>query len=400
MTTEANTPEVIPSQAEAPATTKRRPRLLLLALLLLLAILMSVVLLMISYVRRPRPLPEILPLPVTLNYPPHYLFSIQEVVAPVGVAVSPGGDRIYASEMGGERLVKIFDRRGTLLGSFSPPRTKASERAPVYLATDRQGRVFVTDRLQHAIYVFDRGGNYIDEFLNPKATLSEYVKEQTGARALPSTIAYNTFESKVHYQVTGETAQTLPPPRLSDWAPLGIRIDHADNMLVTDVVGQQHTVRKFAGGIVSRAHWHDFDPPDDYFGGYGKEAGQFLFPNIAVSDSQGRIYVTDGNNGRITVWSKNGSFDFSFGRGGGRGAVSLPRGAAIDEHSRLYVVDAVGQDVKVYDVSGPQPAFLFAFGDWGGEDGQFNYPNDIALDATGRLYITDRENHRVQVWSY
>jgi len=63
-------------------------------------------------------------------------------------------------------------------------------------------------------------------------------------------------------------------------------------------------------------------------------------------------------------------------------------------------VDAVGQNVKVYDVSGREPIFLFSFGDFGMEDGLFNYPNDIAMDETGRLYIVDRENNRVQVWSF
>jgi DNA-binding beta-propeller fold protein YncE len=72
----------------------------------------------------------------------------------------------------------------------------------------------------------------------------------------------------------------------------------------------------------------------------------------------------------------------------------------MDARDRLYVVDAVGQDVKVYDVSDPEPNFLFVFGGWGLGDGQFDYPNDIALDATGRLYVIDRENNRVQVWSY
>jgi hypothetical protein len=78
----------------------------------------------------------------------------------------------------------------------------------------------------------------------------------------------------------------------------------------------------------------------------------------------------------------------------------LPRGAAIDGRDRLHVVDAVAQAVMVYDVTGPQPKYLFGFGDWGVGDGQFNYPSDIALDSTGRLYVADRENNRVQVWSY
>ena len=72
----------------------------------------------------------------------------------------------------------------------------------------------------------------------------------------------------------------------------------------------------------------------------------------------------------------------------------------MDKRDRLYVVDAVVQNVKVYDVSGEEPVFLFAFGDWGQDDGQFNYPSDIVLDTSGRLYVADRENNRVQVWSY
>ena len=136
------------------------------------------------------------------------------------------------------------------------------------------------------------------------------------------------------------------------------------------------------------------------FGATGEEDGQFLFPNGAIQDAQRPVYVSDGNNGRISVWQADGQFLFNFGRGTGEGALSLPRGLTIDERQRLYVVDAVGQDVKVYDLTGEQPDFLFTFGEFGVEDGQFNYPNAIAVDGTGRLYIADRENNRIQVWTY
>jgi len=121
---------------------------------------------------------------------------------------------------------------------------------------------------------------------------------------------------------------------------------------------------------------------------------------VAVVDSQNRIYVADGNNGRVSAWDAQGRYLFQFGRGSGDGELSLPRGMFIDGRDRLHVVDAVDQNVKVYDVSGQEPIFLYAFGDWGLEDGLFNYPNDIVLDGSGRLYIADRENNRVQVWSY
>jgi DNA-binding beta-propeller fold protein YncE len=192
----------------------------------------------------------------------------------------------------------------------------------------------------------------------------------------------------------------LPAPDLAAWAPLGVRLDERGTMLLTNVVEGRHSVREFPDDLIMASTWQEFGPQGMVFGAQGQGSGEFLYPNSAVADSQGRIYVTDGNNGRISVWDPFGSFLFDFGRGVGESALSLPRGAAIDRRDRLHVVDTVDQRVKVYDVSEPEPRFLYAFGDWGTGEGEFNYPDDIALDGTGRLYIADRENNRIQVWSY
>ena len=379
---------------------EQRRRLLLL-LLFLLVLLACVGVLFFRYLRRPAPLPDLLPVPVAANYSPHYLFSIYGVDKPVGVALSPGGNQIYVTETGGDRMVKVFDRDGDPLGSFVPPRTRPGERSPVYLATDSAGRVFVTDRLQHAVFVYDRDGVYLDTILGPELTLSEYVSEHLGEQQTDVTFTYNIFEAAVRYQALGKAERTLPAPESASWSPLGIRIDRTGKLLLTDVVHERHTVRTIPPGIVGSGD----DVYVGAFGDYGQGDGQFLFPNAAVTDSRGRIYVTDSNNGRVSIWQVSasggqGRFIGHFGQGAGDDALNLPRGATVDARDRLYVVDTVGQDVHVYDVSGAEPDFLFSFGGWGLGDGQFDYPNDVAVDATGRLYVTDRENNRVQVWSY
>ena len=213
-------------------------------------------------------------------------------------------------------------------------------------------------------------------------------------------LAYNLFEAAVHYRLPDGTERTLPAPERVAWAPLGVRIDHTSSLLLTDVAAAGQCVREIPGDAVLAATWQQWAPEETLVGSEGHGDGEFLFPNVAVVDSQDRLYVTDGNNGRVCVWDAAREFYLSFGQGVGEGALSLPRGAAIDGRDRLHVVDAVEQQVKVFDVSGAEPRFLFAFGDWGVGEGQFNYPNDIALDASGRLYIADRENNRVQVWSY
>lgn len=377
-----------------PDDDKRRRRLIILLVFLLMLITLFTAILII-YLINPEPLPDLLPIG-DLDYEPHYLFSIYEVDQPIGVALSPDGETIYVTESGGERLIKVFDRGGELQGSFFAAATTASSRSPVYLDTDQDGRVYVTDRLQHAIFVFSARGIYLDTILDPNDTLSEYVAASECGLADGTSFSYNAFEGLVRCTPPNGLEQTLPLPTVDNWSPLGIRIDDSGFVLVTDLVQDDHRV--FGG--------QSLDEPTQLSlaaltsGGTGQGPDQLLFPNVAVADSQGRIYVTDGNNGRVSIWDSQGSHLGVLGTGGGDGSLSLPRGATVTRRDRLHVVDAVGQDVKVYDVSEGQPVFLFSFGGEGLEDGQFRFPGDIAIDSSGRLYITDRENNRIQVWSY
>lgn len=388
------------TQTERNVDEKKR-RWLLLILFLISISCLGVAYLFLRYLQKPEPLPEMLPFIEEVAYPPHYLFSIYGLDNPVGVAISGDGKRIFASETGGERLLKAFDTEsGEELFAFAPPRTRPGERSPVYMAVDSANRLFVSDRLQHAIFIYDIDGNLIDGILSPDTTLSECITTQAGEFPQGSYLSFNSYEPNIHYQKPGEQEQVLTIPELADWSPLGIFFRPNGEMLLTDVGKDANVVHQFSAHVMTAPSLRSFDPIEIVFGTEGQGNGQFLFPNIAVTDSQGRIYVSDGNNGRISVWSANFEFLFNFGRGTSQGSLNLPRGMDIDDSDRLHIVDAVGQNVKVYDVSGEQPRFLFAFGDLGLDDGQFHYPNDIVVDDTGRLYIADRENNRIQVWSY
>ncbi len=106
------------------------------------------------------------------------------------------------------------------------------------------------------------------------------------------------------------------------------------------------------------------------------------------------MYVSDGVNSRVQVFDRAGKFLYAIT------GFSLPRGVEVDGFQRLHVVDTIGQQVSVFDVSGNDAKPLFTFGDSGAGDGLFSYPNSIAIDDMDRLYITDRLNNRVQVWVY
>ncbi|MEN8173255.1 MAG: hypothetical protein ABFS03_10295, partial [Chloroflexota bacterium] len=299
-----------------------------------------------------------------------------------------------------ERTIKIFDSAGNLLDDFVPPGTVPPQRSPVYLAVDVQGRVYVSDRLQHAIFVFDRDGNYLDTILGPDLTLSEYISKHIGGLPEGSAFSLNYYHQELHYSLPSQGEESLPAPDRTSWSPLGLRFDQAGNLWITDVMKQANQVWLLSADVLAASSWQDFNPPLTAFGETGQDAGQFLFPNTAMPDSRGRVFISDGNNGRASVWGSNFEFLFNFAQGTGDGALSLPRGAWINSKDHLHIADAVGQHITVFDISGDEPEFLFSFGDQGYEDGLFNYPNDIAIDNNGFLYIADRENNRVQVWSY
>ena len=111
----------------------------------------------------------------------------------------------------------------------------------------------------------------------------------------------------------------------------------------------------------------------------------------------------DPNAKSAGVTLSGGNLVASIGSGIGDGDLGLPRGVAIDNAGRLFIVDSSDQMVKVYTLGtskAPTPAYVGSFGDEGQSDGLFEYPNGVATDTRAHIYVTDQDNNRVQVWGY
>ena len=179
-----------------------------------------------------------------------------------------------------------------------------------------------------------------------------------------------------------------PKQPIDTWQPLGIAFAPGGDLWVTDLSAPFHRIEVFGqDGTLKQT--------------IGTK-GAFDFPNSIAFDPAGDAYVSDSNNGRVQVLGPDGTQIASINRGVGAD-LGLPRGTAVDDAGRLYVVDATAQTVHLYRTDksedGP-PALIADFGIEGTGDGEFEYPNGVATDLRARIYVTDRENDRVQVWGY
>ena len=115
--------------------------------------------------------------------------------------------------------------------------------------------------------------------------------------------------------------------------------------------------------------------------------------SIAV-DAEERIYVGNGDLGRVRVYSRN--WDSLFDLGIGAGEFEFPAAIAVAPSGQVYVVDSKTHTVRVFRADGSAE---FEFGGPGDGDGLFSFPAGIFVDSVaGEVYVVDQLNFRVQVF--
>ena len=206
------------------------------------------------------------------------------------------------------------------------------------IAINTEGKIIVTDRTGHCVYVFNQEGNFLRK-IGSQGTNSGQFKYPAGVSLL------NDNEILIADQ-------------------LNHRIQHINIQTGTVVIS---------------------------FGKYGAREGEFKYPLDVCLDDEGRIVVTEYSNNRILVLSKEGETISIFGDSGPE-KLNLPT-SCIPYKNMFLVSDAGNSCIKVFDQSG---TFLYKFGTQGNQDGQFDWPRGMLVDRSSNLLVCDRYNNRVQ----
>lgn len=265
-------------------------------------------------------------------------------------------------------------------------------KGPMAVATDSDGNVFVVDRGNVRITVFDSDGKYIASFgkagNGPGEFNTPFSITAAGERIYVGDLKQQRiqyFNSKGDYQgeiigEAGESGGTGP------FIPAAMAADSRGNLYVTDIIGHRVIVFGPDGRMIRQ------------FGSAGDKEGLLSYPNGIWADSAGKIYVADSNNARVQIFDNEGNFLTKIGgEDVATGGFIHPRGIGVDPSGIIYVADTLMHQVSAFDSQGK---FLFNFGQRGLDNGQFNYPNGLTIDSRGRILIADRENNRISVFGY
>jgi DNA-binding beta-propeller fold protein YncE len=207
------------------------------------------------------------------------------------------------------------------------------------VAADSQDRIYVFQRRDPPVIVFDRDGTYLGAWGTGEVTDPHGLK-------IVDDIVYTTDRSDSvakSFTLDGEVLLRLGTPGV-----------HSD----TGCTGSPW--------LAERA------------------AGPFNHPTEMISHPNGDLYVTDGyRNARVHRFTRDGQLVTSWGSPGhAEGQFHLPHSIAIDPDGRLYVADRANKRIQIFT---PEGEFL---GQWTGMGG----PNDITRGKDGNYYIAEQED--------
>ena len=256
----------------------------------------------------------------------------------------------------------------------------------VDVAVDSEDRVYVFNRGEHPVIVFDRDGQFLESWgeglfvrphgltLGPDGML--YCVDDQGHCVRKCTLE-------------GEVLTVIGTP--GEGAPA--QSGHPFNQ-PTKVAFHPATGDLYISDGYGNARVHRFSPAGEHlfsWGDYGTDPGQFNLVHSVCTDSHGSVYIADRENHRVQVFDPEGNFLTQWNN------LHRPCGLHIDG-DLVYIgqlptqleVNAtypnVGSCVSIHDLSGERLARL---GDprSGEGPGQFTAPHGLTVDSHGDIYV-------------
>ena len=179
-------------------------------------------------------------------------------------------------------------------------------------------------------------------------------------------------------------------------APIDVLLDADGNVLVADAGWDR--IQKFGpdGSFLSMWGWGVLDGSPEYQVCYsgcqaginGAGSGQFAAVRWLGLGPDGSIYAGDTTNDRVTRFTAGGTILGEWGTtGAGPGQFTFIGDVACDSQGNVYVIDGEPNNrVQKFTASGQ---YLIEWGGFGYGPGQFDDPSCLGLDDNDIIYVID-----------
>ncbi|MFZ4856912.1 MAG: hypothetical protein ACOYL3_10995 [Desulfuromonadaceae bacterium] len=249
--------------------------------------------------------------------------------------------------------------------------------APVRLAADPFGKLYVADPRSGGVLQFDNAGNPLKTF------------PVKGACGVAITSA---GELVVTHGSTASVINTSTGAALFSLAPFkqanGVTVDDSGRIFVVDTLDS--VIKVFLG-----SGQYSFS-----FGATGTSSEKLSLPTaIAFDTASKQIVVADTGNSRLAFFDNKGVFVRSLGGKAQNGTAPVftsPQSVALEytktspqQLQRIYVSDSFQSEVQIVDPQG-LGASLASIGGYGTKAGKLKVPVDALFDAaSSRLFIAN-----------
>jgi beta-lactamase regulating signal transducer with metallopeptidase domain/sugar lactone lactonase YvrE len=339
-----------------------------------------------------------------------------QLAGPSGIAIDSAGN-IYIADYKNHRVRKVTPDGA--INTVAGNGIQVDE--PESVAVDSAGNLYYSDVVNKCVRKVTPAGVTTTIARNETRGNSDGASQDLSDRRMPQGITVDSagnvyiadeFNARVRKvtpdgvitTVAGNTSRQpliVRPSATQLRSPLGIAVDSAGNLYISDVFNKRiHKVTP--DGVITGIAGNG----ESGFGGDGGQAASALLndPQSVAVDAAGNLYIADSRNDRIRKVTPDGIISTMAGSenpgyiGDGGPATSAllryPRSVAVDSAGNLYIVSSrrvrkVTPDGIISNVAG------IGMEGYSGDGGpatsaRLSDPVAIAVDSVGNLYIADQ----------
>lgn len=196
---------------------------------------------------------------------------------------------------------------------------------PQHLTVDSSGNVYVSDLMNQRIQKFDSNGNYLTQWGSSGSGNGQFINPR-GIAVDTNGLVYVADSGNHRIQIFDQNGTFI--------SKFGSECETHAKRLFVCVTPTPNPL----GGIGSGCTWQLIDNP-----GYQPCEGQFFWPGAVYVDSDGNIFVLDGENNRVQKFDSNKNLVTAWGEyaatDGTVGAFRSPTTLTLDPAGNVYVTD-------------------------------------------------------------